>query len=156
MGGEMKRVRYIVIVVLGLSILVSCSSTPSVTLNNQSWLGTATRQENPDTFVRVTFRQEGKNVAGTLELGETEDTLVPDSELTGSLEGRSLELNNLANDTLIFGTFDEEAETFSGTLRFVEEDSNVDFALTLVYQQETPSSFRNDLLESFPKPFKLY
>lgn len=133
----MKRVRYAAIFVLSMIVLVGCSSTPALTLDNQVWSGTATRQENPDTFVRVAFSQQGETVTGTLELGATEDTLVPASELTGLLEGRSLELNNLENDTLISGTFDEEVEAFSGTLRFVEEDSTVDFALTLTYQEDS-------------------
>jgi hypothetical protein len=136
----MKRVQYSFIFVLSIIVLVGCSSTSPLDLDNQLWLGTATRQGNPDTFVRLTFNQEGKNVTGTLELGQTEDTIEPVEPLTGVLEGRSLEMNNLANDTLIFGDFDGDGTTFSGTLRFTVEGENDDFTLTMTYQQEIAST----------------
>jgi hypothetical protein len=135
----MKKVRYTVIFVLSIIVLVGCSSTPSLNLNNEIWFGTVTRPGNNETFARLTFRQEGKAVEGSLELGRTAGGLTPDSELTGTLEGNSLNMNTAANDTAIFGDFNQEGTTFSGTLRFTEESENDDFTLTLNPQQEVAS-----------------
>jgi hypothetical protein len=138
----MKRVRYTVIFVLSIIALVGCSSTPSLNLNNEIWLGTATRQGNPDTFVRVTFSQKGKVVTGSLELGQTPATLEPskpESELTGVLEGNSLDIATASSDTVIFGTLGQDSKTFSGTLRFVDEAGKADFALTMTLQQNAAS-----------------
>jgi hypothetical protein len=120
-------------------MLIGCSSTLSINLNNQIWLGTATGQGNPDTFVRVTFRQAGKAITGTLELGQTVDTLEPlepESELTGMLEGNSLDMATVSSDTVVLGTLGQDSKTFSGTLRFTEEGNDADFALTMTYQQD--------------------
>jgi hypothetical protein len=136
----MKKVRYTVIFVLSIIVLVGCSSTPSPSLNNEIWLGSATRQGNPDTFVRVTFSQEGKAITGGLELGQTADTLEPSGELTGVLEGNSLNINTATNDTVISGTLSQDGKTFSGTLRFVDEAGKADFALMMTYQQDLASS----------------
>jgi hypothetical protein len=136
---QMKRVKYTVIFVLSIIALVGCSSTPSLNLNNEIWLGTATRQGNPDTFVRVTFGQKGKVVTGSLELGKTETTLEPIGELLGLLEGNSLSINTATNDTNISGTLSHDGKMFSGTLRFSEDGTDADFALTMTYQQEAPS-----------------
>jgi hypothetical protein len=135
----MKRVKYTVIFVLSIIALVGCSSTSSLNLNNEIWLGTATHQGNPDTFVRVTFRQKGKVVTGSLELGQIATTLEPSGELTGVLEENSLSMNTPTNDTVISGTLSQDGRTFSGTLRFVDEEGSVDFALTMTYQQDVAS-----------------
>jgi hypothetical protein len=135
----MKRVRYIIIFVVAIVAVIGCSSTPSPSLNNEIWLGTATRQGNPDTFVRITFSQVGKTVTGTLELGQTDTMLEPSGELSGVLEGNSLNMNTATNDTVISGTLSQDTKTFSGTLRFVDEAGNADFALTMTYQQDVAS-----------------
>jgi hypothetical protein len=135
----MKKIRYTVIFVLSIIALGGCSSTPPLDLDNQIWFGTVTRPENDATFARLTFSQKGKNVEGTLELGETPDTLIPDSELIGVLEGSSLNMSTDTRDTSIFGNFNRDGTTFSGTLRFTEEGEDDDFTLTLTYQQEAAS-----------------
>lgn len=135
----MKKIKYIIFI-LALVMLMGCSSTPPVNLNNEIWFGTVTRPGNNETLARLTFRQEGKAVEGSLELGETAETLSPDSELTGKLEGNSINMNTATNDTAIFGDFNGDGTTFSGTLRFTEEDQNDDFTLTLTYQQDVASN----------------
>jgi hypothetical protein len=133
----MKKIRYTVIFVLSIIALGGCSSTPSLNLNNEIWSGTATGEGNPETFVHMTFRQAGESVSGTLELGETPDVL--GYELSGVLEGSSLNMSTDTRDTSIFGNFNRDGTTFSGTLRFTEEGEDDDFTLTLTYQQEAAS-----------------
>lgn len=135
----MERVRYTAIFVLSIILLVGCSSTPSLNLNNEIWFGTVTRLGNNETFARLTFRQDRKAVEGSLELGETAETLSPDSELTGTLEGESLNMNTATNDTVISGDFNQDGTTFSGTLRFTDDDEAADFTLTMTYQQDVAS-----------------
>jgi hypothetical protein len=119
-------------------VLISgCSSPATFSIDKEVWSGKATRTGNPDTFVRLTFKQTGENVEGALELGPSADKLEPTGQpLKGTLKGTALSLatDGAAGDS-VTGTFNQDDKTFSGTLTLLIDDKTADFVLTMTYQQ---------------------
>lgn len=131
--------------VISFVVLVSgCSSPPLVTpptfsIDKEVWSGTATKVGIPDTFVRLTFTQTGKNVQGALELGQSATTLQLSSQfLRGSLEGTTLSVTTDNASESVTGIFNEQDNTFTGTLILEIDGVKGDFALSMNYIQNTP------------------
>lgn len=125
----------IIWLLLGL-LLVGCGSGPSFSVDKQVWVGQATRTNTPDTYVKITFSQSGENVEGILEIGPSEDRLEPPQTLKGTLKGTTLAITTETSGDTISGTFNENDNTFSGTLTLLIEDSKDDFVLTMSKQSE--------------------
>ncbi len=126
-------------IIIGCAVLLSgCSSTPAMNLDKEVWFGKASRVGNPDTFVRLTFIQTGEEVESSFELGLTADKLEPNSQiLKGTLKDRTLSVTTATASESVNGVFSSDEKTFTGTLSFVVESMQADFALSLNYETTT-------------------
>jgi hypothetical protein len=118
-----------------LLFLSACASSPSFSVDEQVWVGQATKTDIPDTYVKITFSQSGENVEAVLEIGPSADRLEPPQTLLGTLKDTSLSVTTATNGDAVTGTFNPDNDSFSGTLTLLIDDTKDNFVLTMTRQQ---------------------